>query len=474
MRTYSFSDTVGFPLYEQLYKNIKKDILEGKFKPDEKLPSKRNFAKNLNISVITVENAYSQLMAEGYIYSLERKGFFVSDIQNLEIPASKLSFKSIKEAVEVKEDLIIADFASNRAIKEKFPFTVWAKLIRQCLYDYQESLLSDLNSGGSMILREAIAKHLLEFRAMNVCPEQIIIGAGTEYLYGQLVQLLGQDKIYGVENPGYSKIVQVYRANSAKLKYIAFDKHGIDIDELERKDVNIMHTSPSHQFPTGLVMPASKRYELLNWASAGTNRYIIEDDYDSEFRMTGRPIPTLQSIDTGQKVIYMNSFSKSITNALRISYMVLPKHLLKVYNENLSFYTCPVTTMIQLSLARFIEEGYFEKHINRMRNFYRKQRDFLLELIKNSEMSKYAVISEEDAGLHFLLNLKIDCSDRQFKYRMKKRGVRICAISEYYHSFNDDYRHDFIINYSSLTKDRMKTAVKLLNEEVILLKNGGL
>ncbi len=470
MITYSFSDNDNDPLYEQLYKNIKKDILQGKLKSNEKLPSKRSFAKNLSLSVITVENAYSQLLAEGYIYSLERKGFFVSNIQKLEIADKKPSLKTEKRKAEPEEDSIIADFASNRAIKERFPFTVWAKLIRECLYDYQESLLGDLNSGGSMILREAIARHLLEFRAMNVCPEQIIIGAGTEYLYGQLVQLLGHDKVYGVEDPGYLKSVQIYKANSARLKYISFNRDGINIKELEEKGVNIAHTSPSHQFPTGMVMPIGKRYELLSWAERDSERYIIEDDYDSEFRMAGRPIPTLQSIDTMEKVIYMNSFSKSITNALRISYMVLPEHLLAVYNKKLSFYTCPVTTMIQLSLARFIDQGYFEKHINRMRNFYRKQRNFLLELIKNSEMSKYAVISEEDAGLHFLLHLKIDCSDMEFKNRMRKRGIRICAISEYYQSSNNSHQNDFVINYSSLTKDKMKMAVKLLNEEVLSVK----
>lgn len=471
MLTYSFTDIRSDSLYGHLYKCIKNDIIQGNLKPGDKLPSKRSFAKNLGISVITVENAYEQLMAEGYIYSIAKKGFYVANLQNRNTGAAKPIVVSAENMLLTSGDeKYLADFSSNRVSRKQFPFTVWAKLLRECLNDYQEGLLISSPSGGVMKLRSAIAKHLLQFRGMHVEPEQIIIGAGTEYLYGQIVQLLGHDKIYGVEDPGYLKLVQIYEANAVKVKYIRFEQDGINIRDLEAEAVDVAHTSPSHQFPTGIITPISKRYELLGWASKDKNRYIIEDDYDSEFRMTGQPVPSLQSIDTMEKVIYMNTFSKSIAPTLRISYMVLSGHLTDLYYKKLSFYTCPVTTMIQIALARFIDEGYFEKYINRMRNYYRKQRDQLVWLIKNSKMAGYTSIAEEDAGLHFLLHLDIPCTDEEFKNRLERRGIRICALSEYYHNPLHKSEHDFILNYSSVPEENIKEAVDILCQEVLAVR----
>lgn len=465
MLTYSFADIGSDSLYEHLYKCIKSDIITGILRPGEKMPSKRSFAKNLGISVITVENAYEQLISEGYLYSIAKKGFFVSDLNNLtkERPL-KVSVETVK--MTSGKTRYVADFASNRVPKDQFPFSIWSKLLRECLNEYQESLLISSPSGGSLELRGAIVEYLKEFRGMHVDPEQIIIGAGTESLYGQIVQLLGHDKIYGVEDPGFLKMAQVYEANAVTCKYIPFEKDGISIEELVKQGVQVAHTSPSHHFPTGVVTPISKRYELLGWAAKDDSRYIIEDDYDSEFRFVGKPIPTLQSIDTMEKVIYLNTFSKSIANTFRISYMVLPKQLVNRYYEKLSFYSCPVTTLIQFSLAKFIQDGYFEKHINRMRNYYRKQRDLLVDAIHNSELARIAAISEEDAGLHFLLHLKLNCSDQEWKERMERRGIRMCALSEYYKMQENKTEHIFVINYSSLTEEQILEAVALINQEL--------
>ena len=465
MLTYSFADIGSDSLYEHLYKCIKSDIITGILKPGEKMPSKRSFAKNLGISVITVENAFEQLISEGYLYSIAKKGFFVSDLNNLtkERPL-KVSVETVK--MTSGKPRYVADFASNRVPKDQFPFSIWSKLLRECLNEYQESLLISSPSGGSLELRGAIAEYLKEFRGMHVDPEQIIIGAGTESLYGQIVQLLGHDKVYGVEDPGFLKMAQVYEANAVTCKYIPFGKNGISIEELVKQGVQVAHTSPSHHFPTGVVTPISKRYELLGWAAKDDSRYIIEDDYDSEFRFVGKPIPTLQSIDTMEKVIYLNTFSKSIANTFRISYMVLPKQLVNRYYEKLSFYSCPVTTLIQFSLAKFIQEGYFEKHINRMRNYYRKQRDLLVDAIHNSELAHIATISEEDAGLHFLLHLKLNSSDQEWKERMERRGIRMCALSEYYKTQENKTEHIFVINYSSLTAEQILEAVALINQEL--------
>ena len=469
MLTYSFADIGSDSLYGHLYKCIKNDIIQGILRPGEKIPSKRSFAKNLGISVITIENAYEQLIAEGYIYSIPKKGFFIADLRNRTGEKQPdLTAESIQ--MNSGEMKYLADFGSNKAVCDQFPFTVWAKLLRECLHDFQEGLLISPPSGGALELRRSIAKHLLEFRGMNVAPEQIIIGAGTEYLYGQILQLLGPDKCYGVEDPGYRKISQVYESYGARCKYIEFKKDGIDISDLEEQKVQVAHISPSHHFPTGVVTPISKRYELLGWASKEKERYIIEDDYDSEFRLTGKPIPTMQSIDTMERVIFMNTFSKSIASTVRVSYMVLPKHLVNRYYKKLSFCTCPVTTFIQFGLARFIDEGYFEKHINRMRTYYRKQRDYLLELINASKMAPYVSISEEDAGLHFLLYLNITCPDEEFKRRMEKRRIHICALSEYYENPENKTEHYFVINYSSLNEEQIRKAVKQLSEEVLLVK----
>ena len=463
MLNYSFNNIGSDSLYNYLYKCIRDDILAGKLKSGEKLPSKRTFAKNLGISVITVENAYEQLSAEGYIYSIAKKGFYVADMKNL---------SGIKPVFGHTEDIntstdpgkYIADFTSNKVNKDLFPFSVWSKLIREVLRDNQELILAAPSYKGTEELRSAISDYLRDFKGIKADPDHIIIGAGSENLYGQIVQLLGHDKIYGVEDPGYQKTSAVYEANGVRLARIPFDRAGINIEKLLSEGVNVAHISPSHQFPTGIVTPISKRYELLGWASKEEDRYIIEDDYDSEFRLTGHPIPSLFSIDTTGKVIYMNTFSKSLSPSLRVSFMVLPDKLMARYKENLSFYTCPVTSMIQLTLARFILEGYFEKHLNRMRNFYKRQRDTLIRLISESKMSELVSISEEDAGLHFLISFnELDCTDSEFKALLLKKGIKIYALSDFYYDKSNPTEHTFVLNYSSLTEDELTKAVAILD-----------
>ncbi len=318
MLTYSFDENNHKSLYQQLYTFIKNDILEGHLTADEKLPSKRTFAKNLGISIITIENAYAQLMAEGYIYSLPKKGFYVSPINNKTplIPAKMIHKPSIKKKS------YWCDFSSNQTPANLFPFTTWSKLMKDVLNEHQSELMINPPVGGIYELREAISQHLKEFRNMDVEPERIIIGAGTEYLYGLLVQLLGFNLLYAVENPGYNKILDVYSSLGAKCVPIDMDEQGILVDQLEDLDVDITHISPSHHFPTGIIMPVSRRYELLGWANKKEHRYIIEDDYDSELRLSGHPIPALQSIDLSEKVIYMNTFTKTLASTIRISYIV--------------------------------------------------------------------------------------------------------------------------------------------------------
>lgn len=476
MLTYSFEDRGNETLYEYLYKQIKNDINTKKLRPQEKLPSKRALAKHLNISTITVENAYSQLTVEGYIYSIPRSGFFVSDISAGEVANStfkdkKISAKKKKQSENgkgkamPKEELTeFIDFTSNSTTADNFPFATWNKLMRNTLSDNRNNLMIQSPSVGVYQLREAIANYLYQFRGISASPEQIVVGAGTEYLYGLIIQLVGFDKRYAVEDPGYQKISSIYGANKVKCVHIALDGNGINIDALEKSKADVLHITPSHHFPTGLVTPISRRYELLNWASEDENRYIIEDDYDSEFRLLGKPIPAFQSIDTMDKVIYINTFSKSLTSTIRISYMVLPKALMERYRNELSFYACTVSNFEQYTLAKFIEQGYLERHINRMRNYYRKIRDEILSNIKTHMDKKKSDIMEEDAGLHFLLKVETKLNDKQLVERAKQNSIFISCLSQYYYDKNNAKEHILVINYSGVNIESIKEGVDRLYE----------
>lgn len=466
MLTYSFEQMGSSHLYEYLYQCIKNDIMSGKLKADDKLPSKRTFAKNLNISTITVENAYAQLMAEGYIYSLPKRGYFVSSVDTFSVKHRE----NIQESIESdKVSTYHVDLISNRIQSNNFPFSIWAKLTREVLSRDPSTLLTPPPSGGIFELRKAIAGYLDAFRGITVLPEQIIIGAGTEYLYGLLIQLFGAEETYALEDPGYQKISQIYASHNVQVAYIPMDAYGVKLKELQASGANILHLSPSHHYPTGRVTPIKRRYEVLNWASESEKRYIIEDDYDSEFRLMGKPIPTLQSIDTMGKVIYMNTFSKSLSSTIRISYMVLPNQLLKRFYDQLGFYSCTVSNFEQFILAKFISEGYFEKHINRMRNYYRNQRNQLLETIKKSPLAKRVHIREENSGLHFLMEIDTILSDADLEKYAAEKGVRLSCLSKYYRHPENARQHAVVINYSALEEEKMQEAIEVL--ESCILKN---
>lgn len=485
MLTYSFEDIGNDTLYEHLYKAVKNDILNGTLTPMQKLPSKRSFAKNLSISTITVENAYSQLLAEGYIFSVPKKGYYVSDFSNpllsdVDIKSDFHNTDTISNCANVNNKLDFPDtdimsshnsleaagginLTTNHINADNFPFSIWSKLIREVISNEKSSLMKPLSSAGSYELRSSIAKHLLDYRGLKVCPEQIIIGAGTEYLYSIIIQLMGRKLVYGLEDPGYKKISKIYNSHKVACTYIPITASGINMDVLRKSNADIMHISPSHHFPTGIVTSVGTRYKLLEWANENKTRYIIEDDYDSEFRLVGKPIPALLGIDTNEKVIYMNSFSKSLSSTIRISYMVLPVHLMEKYNETLSFYSCTVSAFEQATLAKFISEGYFEKHINRMRNYYRKLRDTLLNAIRKSPLNSNCTILEENSGLHFLLKINTDKSDVQLKSDAKSKGLIISCMSDYYiHHHINDNEHIIIINYSGIDTNDINSIIEKL------------
>lgn len=466
MLTYSFDKRGSQSLYEYLYDCLKSDIVHGVLAPNEKLPSKRAFAANHGISIVTVENAYGQLMAEGYIYSKPKSGFYVSPIQS-PILTTNVDSDLFQIPQSHPDDNNAINLISNHTAPDNFPFSIWAKLTRQILNEQSSKLLTPPPAGGVPELRTAIARHLHEFRGITASPEQIMIGAGTEYLYGLIVQLLGRDLVYGLENPSSKKIRSIYGALGVKVAPLEMDEEGIRLDAANLADPDIIQISPSHHFPTGIVTSVSRRYGLLQWASKSDSRYIIEDDYDSEFRLQGKPIPSLFSMDTTDKVIYFNTFTKSLASTIRVSYMVLPKSLLHLYYSKLGFYACTVSNFEQYTLAAFIREQYFEKHINRMRNHYRNLRDALITELRQSSLSEKIAISQEHAGLHFLLHINSEKSDAELQACARDEAVTLAFVSDYYspacQADSTRYAHTAIINYSGLNMEDIPDVIHRLS-----------
>lgn len=451
MVTYELKKSPGVPLYEALYRCIRRDILEGTLKPGTKLPSKRALSQNLEVSKITVEAAYNQLLAEGYIRSQEKVGYFVEAVEG-RTPPPPVQLEQPQKQREFLLDL-------TGIGTEQFPFSVWSRLQREVMLDYGAKLLLPLPNRGVMELRQAIADHLAAFRGMQVSPQNILIGAGTDFLYNLLIQLLGRDKVYAVEEPGYDKIRQIYAAGGVRCISAPMDDKGVLPEGLSQADV--LHCSPSHHFPTGLVTPVSRRMELLDWA--GEDKWIIEDDYDSEFRFDAHPMPTLQTLDGAQRVIYMNTFSKTLAPSIRISYMVLPPALMEQFQKVLGFYSCTVPSFEQYTLARFLSRGYFEKHINRMRKFYKKRRNALVSLLENCSFSQKLTILEQDAGLHFLLKVDTALPDFDLTRELLGVGIRVKALSEYYHDQRRD-RHCLVVNYSGVKEEALEQALTAIEK----------
>ena len=376
---YVINENQKEPAYLQLYMKIREDIVKGIYPLGTKLPSKRTLAVNTGLSTITIEHAYSLLCDEGYIEARERSGYFV--IFSTEDGFSgtykiNASENNILPSLDTRNTLPIAsEFqhkASHQTTDTEFPFGILAKTMRQVISSLGESILDKSPNTGCFELRDAISRYLARSRGINVSPEQIIIGSGSEYLYGLIVELLGQNKIYGIESPSYKKIEEVYNAFGVTLEKLPLQNDGIESSALHQSDADILHISPYRSYPSGVSASASKRHEYIKWSSVN-NRYIIEDDFESEFSISRKPEETLFSHSSQENVIYMNTFSKTISSSLRAGYMVLPAHLVSHFEEKLGFYSCTVPTYIQFVLTELINNGDFERHINRVRRRKRKE-----------------------------------------------------------------------------------------------------
>lgn len=442
MLTYELQKGPALPLYESLYRCLRADILSGRLAAGEKLPSKRALAENLKVSKITVETAYAQLLDQGYIRSEEKRGYFVESVHR-PAPAAPAPAAVPEEAC--------LDLTANGPAD--FPFSIWSRLQRQVMQEHGSELLRSLHNQGCFELRSAIAAHLQGFRGMQVRPENIVVGAGTDFLYNLLIQLLGRELLYAVEEPGYDKIRRIYEAAGVRCVGAAMDGSGVLPKQLAA--ARVLHISPSHHFPSGIVTPLQRRRELLAWAKENDG-YIIEDDYDSEFRFHAHPLPALQALDDTGRVIYMNTFSKSLAPSIRVGFLVLPEELMARFRQKLGFYGCTVPSFEQYTLAKFLREGHFERHINRMRRFYKTRRDRVAAALEGCPWADRITIFEENAGLHFLVKVDTVLTDAALTERFAAAGVRIRALSSFYHGpVPPSAEKTLLVNYSGLSEEEL-------------------
>lgn len=422
---------IGKCLYEQIYEHIRKEIREGKLLQGEKLPATRSLAEFLQVSRSTVDNAYEQLLSEGYIDSQPCRGYFVCKVEELyELPQDGQDLKQIKVTEEKRKIKWKCDFSPNGIDMNSFPFSVWNHICRNTLSEGAGDLFASGNPQGEEELRITISRYLHASRGVNCTPEQIIIGAGNDYLLMLLEKILGRNIKIAMENPTYKRAFQIFESFAYDIHTVDMDESGIKVEELEDNQVTAAYVMPSHQFPTGVVMPIGRRMELLRWAEKEKNRYLIEDDYDSEFRYRGKPIPSLQGADRAGKVIYIGTFSKAIAPSIRISFMVLPSNLLKIYQKKCYFYSSTVSRIDQMVLNEFIKSGHFERYLNKMRKVYKVKHDKMLSLLKPLKDSFR--ITGENAGLHLLLWCKDGRTEEELVEAAYEQGVKVYGMSKGY------------------------------------------
>lgn len=469
MRAYDFSKRGNLTLYEYLYQCLKEDILEGKIAAGEKLPSKRELAATYGISVKTVENAYAQLLMEGYVEAEEKRGYFAAKVEHgahSAMAAHSISSgygltAGLPEEAFYAEEKWFADFTSSNTVYEKFPFSQWSRVMRETLSYREEELLRTAPFQGVKELREEIAAYLYRNRGMQVSPDCILIGAGTEYLYGRLLDLLPADSVYAAEDPGYRKITKLYAGRGVSFHYVPVDGEGICIDALSKSGASVVHVSPGYHFPLGFVMPIGRRQALLSWAGEEPERYIIEDDYDCELRYFGHPAPAIQSMDAIHRVIYLNTFSKMLAPSLRVSYMVLPRKLMDRYVQKMNYYSNTVSSFEQYALAAFLKQGFFERHISRMRKYYREYRNRIVQYIKEAALPAKEIMGG-DAGTRLLVKMDTTLTDTQIKWAAREAGLKIECLSEFCHEQKEEYNGTIILNYADLSEEVLREAIRRL------------
>ena len=450
-------------LYQQIYEHIRQEIREGKLLAGERLPSTRSLAEYLQVARSTVDYAYDQLLSEGYIEARPYKGYFVCKLEGIFTLEQETGRVPEPEAwdpqAEDRDEEKRIDFSPYGIDMNGFPFGVWKRITKNILNDSNSELFAQGEAQGDYDLRLTISRYLHSSRGVNCRPEQIIVGAGNDYLLLLLEKILGRHVGIAMENPTYKRAYRIFRSFAYHIVTVDMDDKGMRTDRLEQEPVRVAYVMPSHQYPTGAVMTIGRRAELLRWAEKKPDRYLIEDDYDSEFRYRGKPIPSLQSSDDRGKVIYIGTFSKAIAPAIRVSYMVLPETLLEVYRRDCSFYSCTVSRIDQRILNEFIRDGYFERHLNKMRMRYRAKHDQLLEGLE--PFQKKFRISGEDAGLHLLLTAKGNVTEKELLDAAAAENVKVYGMSENMVASAAD-KATVLLGFGSMDEADMKEGLRRL------------
>lgn len=457
--TMNLNTKLNIPLYEQIYQYIKKEICTGELVHGEKLPSTRALSKYLEVSRSTVELAYEQLFSEGYIESIPCKGYFVAQLDGLYYHEVQKETETTKKIDEKKFQYNFTPYGIDL---KSFPYNVWRKVSKEVLLNEDADLFNSGDSKGEVELRMAIKQYLHQARGVKCNVDQIVLGAGNEYLLLLLGIILGTKHKIAFENPTYKQAYRVFESQGFDVVSVNMDRYGMSIHELEKTSANLAYVMPSHQYPLGIVMPVKRRMELLKWAQAVKGRYIIEDDYDSEFRYKGKPIPALQGNDRNGKVIYLGTFSRSIAPAIRVSYMVLPEELLEVYQEKCMFMSCTVPKVDQHIVSRFMEQGRFERHLNRMRAQYKSRRDTLLTHLK--PLLSKCTIRGEHAGVHVLLTFHDGRSEKDLIESAAMHDIKVYGLSGYDMENGRCEQATILLGYANMKEEDIIEATKILCE----------
>lgn len=466
----------GKTLYEQIYEYIREEIRAGRLLVNEKLPSARFLAQDLQVSRTTVDMAYGQLVAEGYLVARPKRGYYVSALEGLyelkDLPfVGQKSGEGLQmESSQEQLDACRYDFSPNVIDMRLFPYATWKKITRNILVDAKSHMFALGEPQGDAELRTTICRYLHGSRGVNCEPEQIIVGAGNDFLLLLLEKILGRHIHVAMENPTYVRAYKIFRSFAYPVSLVPVDERGIRVDCLRKTDAQIAYVMPSHQYPTGVSMPIGRRMELLKWAAEQEGRYLIEDDYDSEFRYKGKPLPSLQASDTAGRVIYIGTFSKAIAPAIRISYMVLPYPLLERYRQECGFFSSSVSRIDQTILNEFIRDGYFERYLNKMRKHYRMKHDLLLSEIRPLE--KEFRVTGGNAGLHILLTDKKGRSEAALEEAARLQGVKTYRLGDFRLGETSDTGEErgflmpatMILGYGGLSMEEIREGIGILKK----------
>ncbi len=452
------------PLYEQLYLKIRFLISEGELADGERLPSERGLAANLQISRNTVTLAYEQLYAEGYVDARPQSGYYVNKIDKVNKEENQGISETFSEKEIVRKEYKY-DFSPFSLCKESFPYKMWDRLYRKCLRDEGEELFNLGERQGDIKLREAIAKHLFGYRGLVIKPRNMIIGAGTGYLLQILEHLFDEKYSFAMENPTYMQAYKIFASLNRRIEAVDLDESGLKLSELNKTEAKVVYLTPAHQFPSGVIMPITRRKELLSWALE-EGRYIIEDDHDSEFRYKGLPIPPMKAIDTKDKVIYLGTFSRTIAPAIRIGFMVLPDTLFEVYRKKLAFLACPVPRIEQAVLTAFITGGHYERHINKTRKIYKTRHDALISALKG--FGNKVCIMGENAGMHLVVRFNYRLTEKELMEVAERLGIKVAGLSKHRIGKEDanTYLAALLIGYGNISEENIKEGIRVLKKEL--------